>query len=224
MVRRLLAGGAVHARRSEALAEANEAIRVSRNFDGLTGLANRRNLIEDISRHAEEPLALLHIDIQDFKAVNETHGWATGDTLLRCVARRLEELALNEETLSRVGGDGFVLASPRRTHPAQLEELAGEIVLSLAQPISLGSTSMPVDVVVGIATRGPAVESGETLLQLAEAASAEAMAAGATVQFATDRRTRLASRRQTAQQLLEALMRDEVEPFSSHRSTRAPAR
>jgi diguanylate cyclase (GGDEF)-like protein len=126
--------------------------------DGLTTLPNRRHFLAQLhaalSRAvpADRPLALLYIDLDGFKAVNDTHGHGVGDQLLRIVASRLKCAIRAADVVGRLGGDEFaclVFGAPDRE---QLCRLAGEVHDTVASPLRVGELEVTVRPSIGIAT------------------------------------------------------------------------
>lgn len=105
--------------------------------DTLTGLQNRRALEQAMDRAIDRsvPFALTHIDLDYFKAVNDTHGHAAGDAVLRHVARVLSEATRTSDTVARVGGDEFVLLLIQQTDQAQIERIARRIISRIEEPV-----------------------------------------------------------------------------------------
>lgn len=105
--------------------------------DTLTGLRNRRAMDEVLAAtiHTGQPFALMHLDLDFFKQVNDTLGHAAGDHVLREVARVLVEEARTSDTIARVGGDEFVIIMPGLADEARLGAVADRILARLAQPI-----------------------------------------------------------------------------------------
>ena len=122
--------------------------------DMLTGLRNRRALILRLEGLTAERTAygLMHIDLDYFKAVNDTLGHAAGDVVLTYVARVLERETRHEDTAARVGGDEFVLVFPNMTDVATLEAIAGRIIEELSQPIEFDGQKCQIAASVGIVT------------------------------------------------------------------------
>ncbi len=200
--------------RTSALVAANARAAQNLLFDAMTGLPNRRNLHERLGQMAEGgPLGILHIDLCGFHAVNTTLGRRVGDQMVICAARNLEELALGTDLLARIDTDEFVLATVTRTDPDQLQELAVEIIETLARPISVAGQSLTLDAVIGIAARSGPEDTAEKLLANADIARERARTEGGSVYFSAGMRERLAARRQTAHDLFQALMGDEIVPF-----------
>ena len=135
--------------------------------DPLTGLRNRRGLDAALRAvvSAWQPFALMHLDLDHFKAVNDTHGHAAGDHVLRRVARILSEETRGGDTVARTGGDEFVLLLPGLTDRTALARLSGRLVLRLAEPMAWSDTTCAVSASIGIAL-GPA----ETTAALHDAA------------------------------------------------------
>jgi diguanylate cyclase (GGDEF)-like protein len=137
--------------------------------DPLTGLGNRslfRTRLSDCFRAmpAGEPrLALLALDLDRFKQVNDTLGHQAGDELLIVVATRLRQLMRPQDTLIRLGGDEFAIIQPGIVSHDQSQVLAQSIIDALARPIALAAGLVNVGVSIGIAT-APDFAHGETEL------------------------------------------------------------
>lgn len=126
------------------------------NFDALTGLSNRRRFAErlahELRRHARDsqPLALLALDLDRFKPVNDQHGHAAGDRLLAEVARRLEACVRELDMAARLGGDEFAVLMPG-ADGGVAERVAHQLSQRLAEPYRLGTLQAHVSASVGIA-------------------------------------------------------------------------
>lgn len=166
LMRRLyLIAHELEARRAEAQALAAR--------DALTGLGNRLAFDQGIARMLEESsgdVALLYLDLDGFKQVNDTLGHGAGDDVLCTVGRRLQGLALPADLLARLGGDEFALLRPVPGSPDELERLAHRIETALAEPITLGAQVLQIGVSIGIAVAPADGSSGEALLNAADAA------------------------------------------------------
>lgn len=142
--------------------------------DPLTGLGNRSLFRKRLGENfrtmpAGEPrLAVLALDLDRFKQVNDTMGHQAGDELLTVVALRLKALMRPEDTLIRFGGDEFAVIMPAITTHAEPEKLAQSIIDALSRPIGLAAGQVSIGVSIGIAT-APDLAHGETeLLRFAD--------------------------------------------------------
>lgn len=153
--------------------------------DPLTGLANRR-VVEDRLEHAlrlaerhASALAVLFVDLDGFKAVNDRHGHATGDRLLVDVARRLRAQVRDADTVARLGGDEFVLIL-ESTGEAGAQRVAEAIIAELRSIEHIASQPVEIGASVGVVTWGPQAGAvpAAALLRRADAAMYEAKRAG----------------------------------------------
>jgi diguanylate cyclase (GGDEF)-like protein len=138
------------------------------NHDQLTGLPNRTalyRLLADTIDGTDETTgaAVLHIDLDDFKVVNDTFGHTAGDELLVEVARRLRAVAGIAGTAARVGGDEFVLVLPDAADPAAADRVAERLLAALEEPVRLRDTTIPVRASVGIAHAAPGLSAGDVV-------------------------------------------------------------
>jgi diguanylate cyclase (GGDEF)-like protein/PAS domain S-box-containing protein len=146
------------------------------NFDRLTGLPNRALLtdrLESMLRHARRHaslVAVLFIDLDRFKPVNDQFGHDVGDLLLRQVARRLLTVFREEDTVARIGGDEFVVVMQGEEFVGGCERAANEVVGRLSQPFTVDGRTFEIGCSVGIA-RFPANGDGaEALINAADRA------------------------------------------------------
>jgi diguanylate cyclase (GGDEF)-like protein/PAS domain S-box-containing protein len=164
---------------------AEEEIRNLAFFDPLTGLPNRRLLQDRLhqaivkAKRDKHHLALLFIDLDKFKPINDDYGHQAGDELLLAVARRLRACVRESDTVARVGGDEFVVLLPGLELPEDASAVARKIHDALIEPFSLsGGQSVNISSSTGIATY-PEHGSDETqLMQHADAAMYQAKAGG----------------------------------------------
>jgi diguanylate cyclase (GGDEF)-like protein/PAS domain S-box-containing protein len=163
---------------------AEEAIRYQALHDTLTGLANRSLLMEQLEREVAlgqrqgSPLALLYIDLDGFKPVNDRLGHAAGDALLLQVAERLRNCTRESDMVCRQGGDEFVILVPQAGPPAELDALARKLQEELAQPFALNESTVQISASIGIARFPDQGRSADALLRAADRAMYRAKAAG----------------------------------------------
>jgi diguanylate cyclase (GGDEF)-like protein len=158
---------------------AEQTIRQLSLRDPLTGLANRRfvhenekHLIAGAKRSGKQ-MAVLAVDLDDFKAVNDRYGHAAGDTVIVTAAERMKLLLRESDVIARFGGDEFVIVLGMVDDAAAAREVAGRVVESLCQPIPLAEgVSAQIGASVGIAMccAGTGSETLNELLKKADAA------------------------------------------------------
>jgi diguanylate cyclase (GGDEF)-like protein/PAS domain S-box-containing protein len=149
--------------------------------DPLTGLLNRSGfeayLDRDLQQTGGESLALLYIDLDRFKAVNDTHGHSAGDELLRLFAKRVQELVRPTDAVARLGGDEFAVALAGVREKANADAVADKIVASAARPFAVGGQMLTIGTSVGVAFR--AGDGGwQSLVEEADAQLYKAKAGG----------------------------------------------
>jgi diguanylate cyclase (GGDEF)-like protein/PAS domain S-box-containing protein len=150
--------------------------------DGLTGLANRTLFAERVehalARSAPGALAVLFIDLDDFKHVNDSLGHAAGDQLLAAAARRLQGCLRPTDTAARLGGDEFAVLLERVSDPDAAEMIAGRVLDTLHQPFGLNGRTIPIKASIGVAAGHPGLDDVEELLRNADVAMYAAKAGG----------------------------------------------
>jgi diguanylate cyclase (GGDEF)-like protein len=124
--------------------------------DPLTDLPNRALLLDRLGQALArvkrgEMIALFYIDLNDFKLINDHHGHAMGDTLLKEVAARLRQSARGTDTVARLGGDEFVVLQVAIGDATDAATLATRIIASLERPVDLSGTSLKIGASIGIA-------------------------------------------------------------------------
>lgn len=130
-------------------------------YDELTGLENRKfftdrlNKMLHASQRRNKPLALLYLDLDQFKRINDTLGHAAGDSLLKDVGSRLRQCVRGEDAVARLGGDEFSVVLSQINGPADAAIVARHIIQTLGNPISLGAKDVVVTTSIGI-TLAPA--------------------------------------------------------------------
>ncbi len=146
-------------------------------YDGLTGLPNRVLLVDELTlavartTQADGPMAVLYLDLDHFKDVNDTLGHAAGDEVLRQVARRLGDVVVGQsQTIAaRLAGDEFVVVS-RVVDAASARALAARLHAAISVPMAIGDRAVVARPSIGIALAGSASDAAESLLRRADAA------------------------------------------------------
>ncbi|WP_089705913.1 diguanylate cyclase domain-containing protein [Vreelandella arcis] len=177
-------------RRSLFLHDVTERIQLERLLDqqaredALTQLPNRRALDERLpeamarTRRLQSALAVLFMDLDGFKAINDLHGHAAGDELLREVAKRLTAAVRETDYVARWAGDEFVLLLENIV-PDAAERLAQQLVETIEQPLSLDDVTAHISTSIGVALYYPNVdETAQELLKRADVAMYDAKHAG----------------------------------------------
>ena len=152
--------------------------------DTLTGLPNRRafnaKLASAVNRCVESsPMAVMFIDIDYFKAVNDTMGHAAGDAVLKAFAQRIAEAVRSTDTTARISGDEFVVLLEAVSSRSEVERIARKICLLVAQPVWFGESEVQVTASVGVVfSDGKRVPTAPELLAAADSALYSAKEAG----------------------------------------------
>ncbi|MEM8546900.1 MAG: GGDEF domain-containing response regulator, partial [Pseudomonadota bacterium] len=154
------------------------------DYDQLTRLSNRqrfnRQLLKAVG-HAErsgELMALLFIDLNEFKAVNDTLGHHAGDELLSQVAVRFRSCVRSGDLVGRLGGDEFAILAEAITNPYDAEVVAQKIIESLQQPFILGGHAVTIGASVGISLFPHDAQDAEELLTRSDVAMYQAKRSG----------------------------------------------
>ncbi|WP_372965395.1 diguanylate cyclase domain-containing protein [Marinobacter sp.] len=160
--------------------------------DILTALPNRRALDErlqvaiELSERHGRYFGLMFLDLDQFKAVNDTYGHDAGDILLKEVSTRLKHIVRKSDTVARMGGDEFIVLLPEISSVENPKAIAEKIIQSLAEPIILPQGEARVGVSIGIVVACGAGLSGEELIQSADEAMYEAKRRGRNQFFIRD--------------------------------------
>ena len=166
----------------QALAESRQELERQSRLDALTDLANRRHFEERLAlalrrlhRH-QVPIALLYLDVDRFKAINDSHGHAAGDLVLQAFAARLAGSVRDTDLVARLGGDEFVILLEEASREGA-ETVARKVIDAMAHPVDAGDVQITVSASIGIACADRATEAG-TLMAEADAALYVAKNAG----------------------------------------------
>ena len=164
--------------------EKDERLWLLAHCDALTGLPNRAlywdRLEQELlrARRVARSVAVLWVDLDGFKAVNDRLGHAAGDALLRAVAQRLCHRMRDSDTVARVGGDEFALILPDVTDSEAVVGVATELAASLAEPFELPQGPARISASIGMAWYPQHAAEAETLVQYADMAMYAAKRAG----------------------------------------------
>jgi len=151
-------------------------------YDELTGLPNRTLLHDRLAqamrqRSPARSIGVFFIDLDDFKAVNDSYGHQAGDELLRIVAQRLSMVAREGDTLARFAGDEFVMICPDVDNEIEANALAERILEVLTPPVKIGSALVTMNASIGVALQ-QSPRDGEQLLRDADVAMFQAKKRG----------------------------------------------
>ncbi len=153
-------------------------------FDGLTGLANRQRMRVSLDQALSKqtgrynPTALFLLDLDRFKAVNDTLGHQTGDILLKQVAQRLQRAIGDAGLVGRLGGDEFKVLLPGESNRDRLDEMAKHVIESLSHSYAINGTSISIGCSIGIAIAPEDGDDSDTLVRNADLALYVAKADG----------------------------------------------
>ena len=153
-------------------------------FDHLTGLPNRLLLKDRLdqalagARRHRQRLAVLFMDLDRFKSINDTHGHSVGDQLLTEVADRIKATLREEDTVSRLGGDEFVVVLPEVKDVRHLETVADKLIAALSAPYDIDGILIRTSTSIGIATYPEIGSSASALIKAADKAMYQAKQAG----------------------------------------------
>ncbi len=166
------------------LRENERQLQALAHTDVLTGLANRLLLdarLEQSMQHARRSrgqVALLLIDIDHFKAINESRGHAIGDEVLRTVAERLRATVREVDTVARIGGDEFVIVLSSISGAADAERMAEKLVAGISEPMRVLGMPIECSASIGVALFGGGELTAAELLRRADRAMYAAKEAG----------------------------------------------
>ena len=192
---------------------AEEQMRFLAHHDALTGLANRSLLHDGLARamaapqHPDHALAVLFIDLDRFKEVNDSLGHAAGDLLLQQVAQRLRGGTVGLGSAARTGGDEFVIVQSAAPQPASAAYLARNLIACLSEPYDLGGRRVCVGASIGIAMQGDGESGPGGLIHSADLAlyQAKSLGRGTFCFFAPEMETAQRDRREMERDLGEAI-------------------
>lgn len=154
------------------------------HYDPLTHLPNRLLLYEQLhfaintSKRNNAKVAIMFLDLDRFKDINDVYGHSTGDKVLIEVSKRLKKLIRESDTVARIGGDEFVIALYSFNSKNEIEHIANKIISSVCKPITVDSITHIITVSIGVTIYPDDSENIETLLKHADIAMYEAKSLG----------------------------------------------
>lgn len=159
-----------------ALKDVNKKMQNLALFDSLTGLANRRLFLDRLhqsllsARRHKRTAAIMLLDLDQFKRINDTLGHQAGDDLLITISERLKTCVRKQDTVARLGGDEFTILLNDVTHLDKISAIAEHILHILKKPIKLGKHEVIVSTSIGITIAPDDSTCGETLMKNADMA------------------------------------------------------
>ncbi|WP_447956706.1 sensor domain-containing protein [Vreelandella sp. EE7] len=196
-------------------------LRHNANHDALTGLPNLQLLNQRLAqgcvmaKRYQRYLAVLFIDLDDFKPINDSMGHDVGDFILMSVARRLEEELRPWDTVARIGGDEFIVLLPDLAHEQDVMQVVERLLERIAAPYWYQDKELRITASIGIGTDNGSVAKPRTLVQQADLAMYKAKRRGRnTYQWYTDELNRKVSERVNLRHALQKAI--EQEQFELH--------
>jgi diguanylate cyclase (GGDEF)-like protein len=199
-----------------------EQLRIAALYDSLTGLPNRTLFLDRLRRAVRlqrhtpgRRFAVLFLDLDGFKVVNDSLGHAAGDGLLTQVAARINENLRVTDTAARFGGDEFLILLDDIAQDVDASEVAERLQASLARPFHLQEQDVVVTASIGVTFGGPTVANAEDLVRDADIAmyTAKTRMKGTHAVFDVSMRAKAVRRLEVESELRRALERREIETF-----------
>jgi len=166
------------------LEEYSRALESLAMHDALTGLPNRRLLMDRLSlaiahaRRNKSTMAVMYLDLDGFKQINDSLGHDAGDMLLKMVADRLAAAVRQEDTVARMGGDEFVIGLWELNHAEGVDKLVTKVIQAMSQPYRIQDREVRVTASVGVGIYPLHGDAVETLMKSADLALFEAKRTG----------------------------------------------
>ena len=189
--------------------------------DPLTSLPNRRflrNHLDElfaIAKAEDASIAILHIDLDRFKLINDTLGHAAGDHVLAEVSKILKDVTSKDDFIARIGGDEFVVVTKFQDDNSYVAELATRIPERVAEPIDFNGRPLRIGASVGYCFDKASQTAPDKLLISSDIAlyQAKDLGRGVSQEFTSELEVQMSEKKQLADEILEALERDEFIPF-----------
>lgn len=188
------------------------------NHDPLTGLANRTLLNQrleraiDVAGRANASLAVMALDLDRFKAVNDLFGHSAGDQVLKTVAAILRECTNDVDTVARIGGDEFIIVQVGQSQPKAVDQLAKNIQRAFRRDFNPQTNPMSVGVSIGVALYPDDGENGDALRHCADIAlyRAKSSGRGMTASYSTEMDQEQRERQRMEAELRQAIRRKQL--------------
>ena len=170
---------------SDNLQQLNSDLYHNANHDVLTGLANRKYLLEALEAHLQsvqaqpQTSALLFLDFDRFKMINDYYGHQIGDKLLAAISLRLQESFRTQDLIARLGGDEFTVLLKSSENPLEVEKMAARLLQRLRRPFQVEALELRITASVGIVFINDGTLSAADILRDADIAMYQAKAKGA---------------------------------------------
>ena len=186
------------------------------SFDPLTGLANRHKFQKELAERIKDvvtnnsPMALLVLDMNGFKAINDSMGHAAGDEVLKTTAQRISRIVSSADLVSRLGGDEFTVIVQNTNRVSDVETIANRIIKSIAAPMQIQGQEVYVGVSIGMSLAPTDTTSADELFSFADTAMyvAKTNQQGLAI-YTTEMSESLRNRRSLENRLASAIKRNE---------------
>jgi diguanylate cyclase (GGDEF)-like protein/PAS domain S-box-containing protein len=199
---------------------AHAQVRYMAHHDTLTGMPNRRlfrdRLLKALGgRSRERATAVLCLDLDNFKSVNDTLGHQSGDELLRLLAKRLPRHLREQDTLARLGGDEFAVVLPNIGEQDDVRKMAERLIDAVRQPFEIDGHTVPISASIGIALTDEQDLSADHLLRYADMALYEAKRSGRNCLafFKPEMETAALKRHEVEMDLRQAILSQQLELY-----------
>ncbi|MEM9574482.1 MAG: EAL domain-containing protein [Pseudomonadota bacterium] len=156
--------------REKEMQEANERLKYIAAHDCLTDVANRSELtrlldqmLTDASTNGSQ-IGVMHVDLDRFKEINDTHGHSAGDAVLKTVANRFQKHIRKNDFVARVGGDEFVVVCGNISDLVELKQIANALIAAMEEPVAWNGANLVCGISIGVALSNREVQSVEELL------------------------------------------------------------
>ncbi|MBB5517062.1 diguanylate cyclase (GGDEF)-like protein [Rubricella aquisinus] len=205
--------------RTLAVLKAEEALEYSTDHDQITGLPNRHAahafFAAKAMRKQKTKIAAIHLDLDDFKMINDVLGHEAGDEVLRVTAKRLAGVVRSSDFVARIGGDDFAVIVPDISDENELIEITNRLRATLAEPMVIQNRTVRVGCAVGVASAEARDTDYERLMVNADIALRDAQSVGDdTVRlYAPAMRAELEERDSLLRDLSRGIESNEIKPF-----------